>query len=68
MPAGQLSIILRTGSDTLPTPLNLKDGRCEWTKYVSSMAPLFQLHYIISMDVLLHWTKEDLHGDMTVSF
>ena len=41
LPAGQLSFLLRAGSDTLPTPLNLR----RWKMRVDSRCPLCSHHY-----------------------
>ena len=63
--SGQLSFLLRAGSDTLPTPMNLRrmriqhDSRCPYARLLDLQRPTFL------MDVMLLSIKGDTHGDMT---
>ena len=64
--SGQLSFLLKAGSDTLPTPMNLRrmriqhDSRCPLCK-----APRPTTAHILKMAVISPSIKGDTPGDMT---
>ena len=60
MPAGQLSFLLRASSDTLPTPLNLR----QWRLKPDAKCPFCSNQWPTVALYLLH--KEGTLGDMTV--
>lgn len=70
LPFGQLSFLLRASSDTLPTVLNLQDGRLEWTPsapYATVILPLFTTSFpTVSADCFATREVHIIPGDMTV--
>ena len=65
LPAGQISFLIRAGTDCLPTPLNLR----RWRYRVSSLCPLCNSpsapQFIFWTAAKRHLLKEDAPGDMT---